>query len=188
MTPFCRNMKNKLAMPCCPARSAKFEIRRAKFSLRPSHFSLIAGLLLLCVAVGGVTAGTDTKNVAPKTKTESNTPPREVVTPKAVFIDDPQFGKDPFFPGSTRRAPKLPGRTNTLVDTHNLPLTVKLILVGQTKKLAQINNRTFEQGEQVEVLAGGQKVKLRCLEIHEKSVLVNVEGATEPKELFLRPH
>ena len=77
-------------------------------------------------------------------------------------------------------------RTNALVDALNLPLNVKLILIGQNKKLAQINNRSFEQGEQAEVLAGGQKVKLRCLEIREKSVLVKVEGATEPKELFLR--
>ena len=186
MTAFTFNMKNKLIIPCCPARSAKLEVQSARFSVRPSHFSLVAGLLLLCGAVWEVSAGTETKNVLPKTKTESNTPPREVVTPKSVFIDDPQFGKDPFFPGSTRRAPKMVGRINALVDPLNLPLNVKLIIVGQNKKLAQINNRSFEQGEQAEVLVGAQKVKLRCLEIREKSVLVNVEGINEPKELFLR--
>src|SRR5262245_56341813 len=156
------------------------------FSLQPLAFLFLILLLVGWVGPGAAWAGTSAQTEA-KPKIESTAAAREVVTPKSVFIDDPQIGRDPFFPTSTRRAARIVVRTNTALDPQTVPLTVKLILVGQNKKLVQINNRSFEPGEQAEVLAGGLRIKLTCLEIREKSVLVNVEGAAQPRELFIKP-
>ena len=177
----------ELAQPRFPAPGALFEFRSAKGSLPLAHLLLVAGLLLFSGAFWEASAGTEVKPPPPATKVETKSPPREFAPPKSVFIDDPQSGKDPFFPGSTRRVTKIEGRANSITDPHNLPLTVKLIVIGQSKKLAQINNRNFEPGEQAEVLAGGQKIKLRCLEIRQQSVLVSVEGVSESREILLRP-
>src|SRR5262245_2788532 len=114
--------------------------------------------------------------------------------PKSVFIDDARTTSDPFFPRSTRRhpiPPPPPDKTDTTGKFVPPPpppvqLTLRAILLGQGKKLAQINNRNFAVGEEAEVLAGNQKVKIRCLEIGESSVSVSVEGVTEPRILKLR--
>jgi len=65
-----------------------------------------------------------------------------------------------------------------------------LVLKGITgpaeKRIALINNLTFAKGEEGEVKAGPGKVKIRVLEIREKSVIVSIEGVAAPKELILQ--
>jgi protein disulfide-isomerase len=53
------------------------------------------------------------------------------------------------------------------------------------RRLAIVNNQTFGPGEAARVKLQGGEVKVVCKEIREKSVLVQVEGASEAKELFL---
>ena len=53
------------------------------------------------------------------------------------------------------------------------------------KRLAVINNRTFAAGDAGEVKIDGKPVKLRCLEIREKSMLLQIGGVAQPKELTL---
>jgi len=48
-----------------------------------------------------------------------------------------------------------------------------------------VNNQTFAPGETARVKLQGGEVKLLCKEIRAKSIIVQVEGATEAKELFL---
>ena len=147
---------------------------------------------LLCLpSLAGTETLASAKPEIGKLKADTNAPKPDaslvvgqpVAAPKSVFTDDAQFGRDPFFPGSARRAPKIVARASA-VDPRTLPLTLKVIIVGQNKKLAHINNRSFEPGEQSEVLAGGQKIRIKCLEIREQSVLISFEGTQ--KELFLR--
>jgi cell division protein FtsB len=55
------------------------------------------------------------------------------------------------------------------------------------RRIAVINNLTFTQGEEGEVRArNGRKIKIRVLEIRDKSVLLQIEGLAEPKELLLQ--
>jgi thioredoxin-related protein len=54
-----------------------------------------------------------------------------------------------------------------------------------TRRLAIVNNQTFAPGETARVKLQGGEVKLLCKEIRAKSIIVQVEGATEAKELFL---
>lgn len=161
-----------------------------KFSI-PHIPGACCGLILM---LGSLPASPDARAESKTTlpdrsgKVAAPVPPREIVTAKSVFVDAPGTGRDPFFPGSVRRAPKMVAQTNAVADPQNLPLTLKLIMVGQNKKLAHINNRSFEPGEQAEVTVGSQKIKVRCLEIREKSVLLTIEGTPAPREIFLRPH
>jgi hypothetical protein len=139
-------------------------------------------LILVSSGVGALAA-------AATPTTEANALTADALVPKSVFIDDPRSSRDPFFPNSTRRNPRpTPPRPtpSTPVPPQPIQLTLRAILVGQNKRLAQINNRNFEAGEEAEVLVGNQKIKVRCLEIRESSVLVSIEGGNEPKELSLR--
>jgi protein disulfide-isomerase len=53
------------------------------------------------------------------------------------------------------------------------------------RRLAIVNNQTFAPGETARVKLQGGEVKVLCKEIRAKSVVVQVEGASEAKELFL---
>ena len=116
---------------------------------------------------------------------QSNALPKldEVASVKSEFIDNSNFGKDPFFPQSTRRG--LPTNTNVVVEptVQNSNLSLKGISGLQNRRLAIINNRTFEAGEEADVKVGNQVIKVRCVEIREKSAVVSINGLT--KELFL---
>ena len=107
---------------------------------------------------------------------------------KAVFIDDPSFGKDPFFPRSTRRGrSKVVAPTNVVAATTIVAddFTLKGLSGSPERRLAIINNYTFQVGEESVIKAGGVPVKVRCIEIRERSVIVSINGIT--KELKLRP-
>src|SRR5258708_37502634 len=53
-------------------------------------------------------------------------------------------------------------------------------------RLAMINNQTLGAGESVTLKLAGSPVKLRCLEIRDKSVVVALDGRAERRELRLR--
>ena len=153
-----------------PSLSVSFGPLAEQAKARAAWAAWIALLLLLC----GVGA-------------RGATPAVEVSEPfKAVFIDDPNFGKDPFFPRSTRR-----GRAATVLETNVLTtvvsddFTLKGLSGSADRRLAIINNYTFQTGEESVVKAGGVAVKVRCIEIRERSVIISINGIT--KELKLRP-
>ena len=104
---------------------------------------------------------------------------------KSVFTDDPSFGKDPFFPKSPRRkfVPKAPDEKPPDPTVSDF-ITLKGISFVEGKKLAIINNSTVGEGEEFSLKFNGQVLKGQCVEIKEKSVIINSGGAT--KEIFLR--
>ena len=53
------------------------------------------------------------------------------------------------------------------------------------RRLAIVNNQTFAAGETARVKLQGGEVKVLCKEIRANSVIVQVEGASEAKELLL---
>ena len=116
----------------------------------------------------------------------------QLASSKSVFLDDPKFGKDPFFPISQRRKPAIVIAVNSGTPDPTLyaqllgGISLRGISGRPGKKLAMLNNRTVGVGELTEVKFNNQPVRVRCLEIREKSVLLGVEGTTETKEVFLR--
>jgi len=139
----------------------------------------VAALLGLCLLV----RASDKSAVTVK--------PAEVVIPKSVFTDDPQSGKDPFFPTSTRRVftsrvvPTNAGPVTATFDPIKL-LTLKGISGTTALPLALINGTTVAQGETAEIRVGAQIIKIRCLSVREGSVLLELSGSKEVRELSLR--
>lgn len=112
--------------------------------------------------------------------------PSEVIRPVSVFDSKSSNAKDPFFPRSTR-APyteqSAPKEANNTVAPRP---QVKLVLKGILGSLALINNGTFAEGETHSIKVPGGQVRVRCIKINERSVLVNVEDTNEQIELRLQ--
>jgi len=141
---------------------------------------------LKCLAVGGLWLASAVQGA------EVDPGPLKFVAPRSVFADDPKSGKDPFFPSTARRMEKVPGSapgTQTTVQTPNRNvfdhLQLKGILGNPTRRLALINNHTFEVGEQAEVKTLEGRLNVRCWEIRNRSVVVSFVGESQRKELFL---
>jgi hypothetical protein len=116
-----------------------------------------------------------------------------IASTQSIFVDDPKFGKDPFFPKSTRHLPPvITPAVGVVPDTSAFTqLLNSVVLKGISglpgKRLALLNNRTLEAGEQTEFKINAQPVKIRLIEIREKSVIIGIEGTAETKEIHLRP-
>ena len=108
--------------------------------------------------------------------------------PQSVFVDEVDIGKDPFFPRSTRRPKVIVRAVDPELSRPVVPdfLVLKGISVSKDRKLAIINYYTAAEGEEFSLKFNGHVVvKVKCVEIKDKSVIVSVNGAT--KELPLRP-
>jgi hypothetical protein len=140
----------------------------------------------LCVAGTLLTMAVAAAWAAPKAASSQAAAPMpvaEVVIPKSVFVDRPDFGRDPFFPKSERRG-KVTQTTTTVQPVGNFDsIALKGISVNNERRLAIINNKTFEVGEEGEVPVGAQRVRVKVVEIRDKSAIVSVNGVS--KELFL---
>jgi hypothetical protein len=112
------------------------------------------------------------------------------IIPQSVFFDKHDSGRDPFFPNSVRRREVIA----RVLPTNNVPpmstilgkLSLKGISGTRGQPLALINNSTIAEGELAEVRCDQRLVKVRCLEIRERSVLVELYGTSETRELKLR--
>ena len=65
-------------------------------------------------------------------------------------------------------------------------LTLKGLSGTKERPLALINGSTLAAGETAEIKCSGQILKIRCREIRERSVLIELDGGSEIKELKLR--
>lgn len=115
-------------------------------------------------------------------------------TQRSVFVSDPSFGKDPFYPESKRRLkdlPALPPPSTNKVDGTVIVSEAgfdKFMLKGISRsgdrKLAMINFYTFAEGEEQEVKVDNQTITVKCELIKERSVVIRIKDRT--KELMLR--
>ncbi|HXI50598.1 MAG TPA: hypothetical protein VNH84_03820 [Candidatus Saccharimonadales bacterium] len=106
--------------------------------------------------------------------------------PRSEFVDDREFGKDPFFPNSGRRPKTVVRTVEPDVIRPSVPefLSLRGISRINEKKLAIINTYTVAEGEEFSLRSGTQTIRVKCVEIKDRSVVVSVNGAT--KELALR--
>jgi len=126
----------------------------------------------------------------------------EVVIPKATFVDDPEFkiGKDPFYPDTERRKKKVvvpvdntPGTTTPVVVVPPAPpknlsefIVLKSMFPGKRGRIATISagspkSYSWVAGDTEEVDVPdpkypNRKVKVRCVEVKAKSVVLEIEG------------
>lgn len=141
-----------------------------------------SALVLLCGNVALAQAGSET-NAAPRLAAPA------VV--RSAFVDDLKVGKDPFFPNSPRRqavVEQIASTTNAAPPSSALfdKLALKGISGVKGQRLALINSSTVGVGEQADVRSGTQLIKILCREIRDSSVLIELVGVGEVREIKLR--
>jgi hypothetical protein len=107
--------------------------------------------------------------------------------PYSVFVvpRNPQEGRDPFFPNSTRLT-KTTESTNKPQRSvsSNVPLVLQGISGTTSQRLAIINGRTLAESEGADITIGDVRIHVRCVEIKSDSVIVEV--ANVRRELRMR--
>jgi hypothetical protein len=95
---------------------------------------------------------------------------------RSVFVipANRKEGCDPFFPDSTRLFDSMAPPSKQGVDAGSL--VFRGISGSLSHPFAIINNHTFAQGDEGDVLTSQGRVHLRCIEIKRNSVLVEFGG------------
>ena len=159
----------------------------------PLPFEKLPALAVALLGLAFASLAAQTRIIPPSgsAPAATNAPPLPPPIPQSVFIipTNPQEGKDPFFPRSMRLFNDVVVKTNlqsTAVAVAVIAVELKLNGISGTAdhRLAIINNRTFEIGEEGEVISNGSRVHIICKDIKADSVRILVSG--EERILRLR--
>ncbi|MGA3284653.1 MAG: hypothetical protein ABSD57_09380 [Verrucomicrobiota bacterium] len=95
---------------------------------------------------------------------------------RSVFIlpANPGEGRDPFFPKSNRPYEAAMTTTNNSVEVT--ALVVKGVSGSPDHRLVIINNHTFAAGDIADVITDQGRIRVRCVEIKPRSVVIEVRG------------
>lgn len=117
----------------------------------------------------------------------TNSQPVEVALPASVFVTNDFSGVDPFYPKSERRVLRSNDPTAKKIGQASgvEALLLKGIMGPPEKRIALINNLTFTKGEEQDVRVPGGKLRITCVDILSKSVIVRIEDQPEQHELVL---
>jgi hypothetical protein len=82
-------------------------------------------------------------------------------------------------------APRRTGQVSRAPETNRVELKLRSIHGPRQKRQAVINNHRFSEGETMILRLPSCSVKVHCVEILERSVIVTVNGRREKRELRL---
>ena len=160
-------------------------IRRARMMAGAACFVAMA-LLPGCRKAPPPAPPKATPPAAAKTSAAAPAPTNDLTAYLSVFDDlPPQQGKDPFYPTSHRREPAAPIAVAAQAHVEST-LVLKGIVGSVGRRIAVINNETMQQGEEASIRTPAGHVRVKCLEIGEDSVLVQVDGEPQPKKLVMQ--
>jgi hypothetical protein len=158
---------------------------------RPAAFGLAAlvGLALAGFCGAATADAQSTTNAVAQAAGSSPAKPAPAPggIPRSVFTmpANPEAGKDPFFPRSLRPyGTMLTAKTNQPSTNLATDLHLQGFSGPLDRRLAIINNRTFETGEEGEIVTSNGRTRLRCLEIKGNSVTIFAGG--EQRTLYFR--
>lgn len=97
---------------------------------------------------------------------------------QSVFVQpaNPKEGRDPFYPASTRPYQSAVVPTAKSSELNMDSLVLQGISGQPPQRLVIINKRTFAEGDDAEVSTSQGHLHVHCLEINEKSVVIEVNG------------
>lgn len=81
----------------------------------------------------------------------------------------------------SRQWPKWPKLT--MATAPQVPLRLNGVTAGGNAPLAVVNRRTLAQGESAAIPLNGRMIAVKCVEVRHDSVLIEVEGESEPRWL-----
>ena len=95
---------------------------------------------------------------------------------RSVFIlpANPGEGRDPFFPKSNRPYEMAPAATNNVPEIS--ALVVKGVSGSTEHRLVIINNHTFAAGDTADVITEQGRIRVHCVEIKPRVVVIEVGG------------
>ena len=82
---------------------------------------------------------------------------------------NPQEGRDPFFPTSTRPYAEIVSK-NPVGDLSSI------VVRGGSGQLVIINNHTFGVGDEGDIITPHGRIHIRCVEIKDKMVVIESGG------------
>jgi hypothetical protein len=158
---------------------------------------LAIGLVMLCMVVGcsppdpkpPVSGAAKTvpsvTNKAASLERGTNIALAEV---NSFFDDKLKNARDPFFPVSARLERQSVATSATAVPKPSVEVVLVLngIMGTSSQRMALINGRTFEPGDEVVIRTTNGQARVRCLEIGPQSVIVTVNGMPERRKLVLK--
>jgi hypothetical protein len=114
-------------------------------------------------------------------------PPAPEVVPRSIFVipTNPQEGRDPFFPNSTRPYENAPASKKSVGDVSSLVL--KGISGPPDHRLAIINNRTLAVGDEQDLTTPQGRIHIRCVEIKANSVVIESSGQNHELKYIPNP-
>ena len=136
--------------------------------------------ILTCVALASPAI---INSAPPGTNASTNAGASDI--PHSVFVQpkNQQQGRDPFFPDSIR-----PYGSVSTAPTNSSVSSASLVLNGLSgtgqKRLAIINGSTVAEGEESNIPTPTGRVRVRCVEIKDSSVIIEV--GNELREIRLR--
>lgn len=133
------------------------------------HFVPLLLLFVVCVS------GWNVALAQPGAHAATNAPAGTNAVSLSEFDAAMPNGKDPFFPRSTRRALEISSSSSSGADTS--ALSVQGISGTGSRAFATINNRTFQAGEEGEILTPNGRFRIRCEEIKTQSVVITIGGS-----------
>lgn len=142
--------------------------------------------VLSLIAVLALPRLSDTIHAAPPptratpAKPATNAAPAQLDIPKSVFVVPTSLkeGRDPFFPNSTREYGSTDGKAVKAPTSAEAMLDLKGFSGVGGHRLAIINNHTFGAGEEGEVNTPAGRIRIRCVQIKDDSVVVEIGGET----------
>jgi len=133
---------------------------------------------ILCVTSISRGAQTQPAKADPK-KAPSNAAPAVIPPTNSVFVIpvNEKEGRDPFYPKSRYIYAKAPVQTPTVVAAvKHADLKFQGISGPANRRLAIINGRTFEPGEEAEVNTPEGRITIKLLEAKGNTVVVQAAG------------
>jgi hypothetical protein len=106
-------------------------------------------------------------------------------SPRSVFIlpTNPNEGRDPFYPNSLR--PYQDFAPKRAVDLTALQIKGFSVIAGH--RYVIINNHTFGEGDEGDVITPGGRVHIRCLTLGTDTVLVESNGSRHLLRFYGQP-
>jgi hypothetical protein len=146
-------------------------MRRSRHNV-PLQWGWVLGSWLL-----GVCCAWSAQPKAAAAKATTNAPVAVLEIPQSVFVRDNTKGIDPFFPT------KGPATTNS--PPVALEFKLRGIIGPPLRRIALINNQSFQVGESNSVSVGNRKQLVRCVAIQDQAVMIEVGPERQRKTLFL---
>jgi hypothetical protein len=151
---------------------------KSHVSISPRLKTALAVLVAGCAATFSTNSQVDT-NSAAATSSATNLTSSQSIIPRSVFVvpKSPKEGKDPFFPDLAEGPVAQPTAKNPKATTSRIDeLVLQGISGAGDARICVVNGINLAVGEKADVPTSTGRVPIRCLEINETNIVIELGG------------